>query len=528
LNNAQCGETIELQAGATFAGLYNFPAKNCDDNHWIIVRTSAPDSALPAEGQRMTPCYAGLASLPNRPAYPCPNPQYVLATISYSVPLESSPVVFASGANHYRLLGLEITRPQDGNPIVALVSPATSQSASYLILDRCWIHGTAQDETRRGVELDGTTNAAIVDSYLNDFHCTTASLTCMDSQAIFGGTGNNLSGPWKIQDDFLEAAAESILLGGGPATIVPTDITVSQNHFYKVPQWQPGVPGFVGGFGGYPFIVKNHFEIKNASRVLVEANLFEYCWGGFSQAGYSILVTPRNDRNKQTGVGNLCSVCEGTDVTVRYNKISHVGAGLTVAAVAVKHRGAAAVGRISVHDDVFDDIDANTYRGAGDLALIMNGWPDHVLREVSIQHITGFPSPNLMFISNSLFHPEMSGFTFSNNIVTAGQYPIWPVGKRDDCSKSAVPKTVLTRCFTTFSFASNVVAAASTNYPPDKWPAQNMFPATVADIGFVNFNNGNGGDYHLLPTSPYKGKASDGRDPGADIDAVNAAIQGVD
>jgi hypothetical protein len=47
-------------------------------------------------------------------------------------------------------------------------------------------------------------------------------------------------------------------------------------------------------------------------------------------------------------------------------------------------------------------------------------------------------------------------------------------------------------------------------------------------VGFVNYNNGNGGDYHLQASSPYKGKASDGTDPGADIDAVNAAIQGVE
>ena len=68
LNSANCGDTITLQAGATFTGVFTFPAKTCDDNHWVIVRTSAPDSALPAEGSRLTPCYAGVSSLPGRPA----------------------------------------------------------------------------------------------------------------------------------------------------------------------------------------------------------------------------------------------------------------------------------------------------------------------------------------------------------------------------------------------------------------------------------------------------------------------------
>ena len=46
LNNAHCGDVIQLQAGATFSGKFNLPAKNCDDSHWIVIRTSS-DSALP-------------------------------------------------------------------------------------------------------------------------------------------------------------------------------------------------------------------------------------------------------------------------------------------------------------------------------------------------------------------------------------------------------------------------------------------------------------------------------------------------
>src|SRR5690348_7159830 len=47
LKNAHCGDTLLLQAGATFTGNYYLPAKSCDDSHWIVIRTSAPDSALP-------------------------------------------------------------------------------------------------------------------------------------------------------------------------------------------------------------------------------------------------------------------------------------------------------------------------------------------------------------------------------------------------------------------------------------------------------------------------------------------------
>jgi hypothetical protein len=68
IQKAACGDTIRLQAGAEFAGNFTLPAKRCDDEHWIVLRTSAADTDLPAEGTRLTPCYAGVESLPGRPA----------------------------------------------------------------------------------------------------------------------------------------------------------------------------------------------------------------------------------------------------------------------------------------------------------------------------------------------------------------------------------------------------------------------------------------------------------------------------
>src|ERR1700726_3715415 len=79
LDRASCGDTIQLQAGATFVGHFAIPAKNCDDSHWIIIRTSAPDSALPPEGTRLTPCFAGISSLAGRPPFNCASSANVMA-----------------------------------------------------------------------------------------------------------------------------------------------------------------------------------------------------------------------------------------------------------------------------------------------------------------------------------------------------------------------------------------------------------------------------------------------------------------
>jgi hypothetical protein len=181
----------------------------------------------------------------------------------------SGPVQFAAGANHYRLIGLEITRPV-GTPVVHnLVSVQGGGAADHVVLDRVWLHGTAQDDTVRGVALGGMTNFGVVDSFFSDFHCTATVGACTDAQSVLGGLGSLPMGPYKVVNNFLEASGENILFGGGTATLTPADIEVRRNHFFKPLIWKKGQPGYVGGSSGYPFVVKNHFELKNAQRVLM-------------------------------------------------------------------------------------------------------------------------------------------------------------------------------------------------------------------------------------------------------------------
>ena len=311
LNSAACGDTLLLQAGATFSGTYTFPNKSCDSGHWIIVRTSAADSSLPPEGTRITPCYAGVSSLPGRPALNCKSIKNVMAKIQVSKTGISGPIIFAAGANHYRLLGLEITRTSGGGIVYALASLASGGTANYIVFDRVWMHGTAQDETQKGVSLGGSGELAVVDSYLNDFHCVSVTGTCTDGIAITGGNGDLAMGPYKFDDNFIEASSENILFGGSEATKNPADIEIRYNHFFKPLTWLKGQKGYVGGSNGNPFVVKNLLELKNAQRVLFEGNILEYTWGGFSQSGFAILLTPKN----QSGA---CPLCQVTDITIRY------------------------------------------------------------------------------------------------------------------------------------------------------------------------------------------------------------------
>jgi hypothetical protein len=530
LNAAQCGNTIQLQAGATFTGIFKFPARSCDNNHWIIVRTSSPDTALPAEGQRLTPCYAGVASLPGRPQYTCNNPQNVLAKLVDSGLI--GPVIFQTGANHYRLIGLELTRPTGTRGAVTLISVAPGGTASYIVLDRSWVHGTTQDESRVGFELSGTNNVAVVNSYFNDFHCTAISGTCSEAHAVHGGSGNYQDGTFKIEDNFLEASAQAILFGGAAATTTPTDITIRFNHFFKPWQWMKGNSPFQGGVTGNPFIVRHHLEFKNAIRVLIEDNLLENVWGGFGETGDAILLTPKSQHIKSGG--NVCPICQVTDVTLRYMHIIHASGGIVIA-TALSGNGrngapAMAGARFSIHDVVMDDINRQ-YVGGGWLFSVGNAWPTNPLNTITIDHITGFPDSNggVLLLKNQISNPPMYGFVFTNSLVSAGRYPVWNGGGgATSCAHSDVPLTSLNNCFTSYTFNNNALIAAPAHYPPSAWPTGNLFATNTNSVDFAQYDDSNGGNYQLMPGSPYKNMGSDGLDLGADIAGLNAALAGVE
>ena len=529
LNNAHCGDTIHLQAGATFTGRFTVPAKNCDNNHWIIIRTSSPDSALPAEGQRATPCYAGVASLKGRPQYSCSNPKNVMARVQTQTQGDG-PFEFASGADFYRFTGLEITRPAGTPGSAGLMT--SKGTVDHLVVDRSWLHGALQDETHIGVNLSRMTNVAIVDSYFNDFHCISRTGACVDAHAIGGGTSDTQDGPFKIQDNFLEASGEAVMFGGGPATLTPTDIQILNNHFWKPLEWMQGSPNFIGGPDGNPFVVKNHLELKNAVRVLVEANLMENSWGGFSQTGFGILLTPKNQHTMNGS--NVCPVCQVTDVTIRYVRVSHAGGGIEMATVLSGNGsgGAPALAgtRWSIHDVVLDDL-SSKYVGGGNAFEIMNGWLKNPLNTVTINHVTAFPDPNshMITMGNMVKTAPMYGLVFTNNLIVTGRFPVWNTGGGPaNCAFTDVPITSITNCFTTFKFDHNGLVATPTAFPPSTWPANNMFPATINDVQFMNYSNGNGGNYELHSSSPYRNKATDGRDLGADIVGLNAALANVE
>lgn len=530
LNSAACGDVIELEEGGSFQGPVRLPAKHCDDAHWIVVRTSASSGSLPPEGTRISPCYAGVESLPARPELHCSEVKNVLARIVAAGKGGRGPIELMNGASHYRFIGVEITREAPGVVFHNLVSPEKDAAADHIIFDRVWMHGTAQDETTRGIFLSGTRFMAVVDSYFSDFHCVAYTGTCTDSQAIAGGAGDLPMGIFKIVNNYLEASGENIIFGGAAATMTPTDIEIRHNHFFKPTIWMPGSPGFVGGTSGKPFIVKNLFEIKNAQRVLFEGNVLDYSWGGVGQTGFAIVLTPRNQ------MPNVCPLCRVTDITLRFCKVRHMASGMQIVNAPSGTGGIATAGeRYSIHDLVFEDIDGETYKGFGLFAIVVSQGPQ--LRDVKLDHITAFPPRVALNIGADRDKPLPSNFTLTNSILSAGEREVTSTGGgQKNCAFVAGqlgPEAVLKNCFTSLTFSHNVIIN-----PSKQWPRDNFSSKNESAVGFVNFNHGKDGDYHLCKekgqspscakASPYAHAGTDGKDLGADMDAIEAATRGVE
>src|SRR5437870_3230677 len=294
LNVAQPGDVITLEAGATLTGNYTLPNKI--GTGWIIIRTSASDSSLPPPGTRITPAYATVL-----PKVVSPNSAAAIATVA--------------GAHHYRLIGLEVTigaGVTSNTGVGGLVQLGDSTQTTLdqvphdIILDRVYVHGSPAVQLRRCIALNSA-STAVIDSYISDAHHQTS-----DAQAIAGWNG---PGPFKIVNNYLEGSSENLMFGGGDPAItnlVPSDIEIRGNHFFKSLSWKSDDPSYAGIL----WVVKNIFELKNAQRVLVDGNIFENEWVAADETGFAITFTPRNE-------GGTAPWSVVRDVTFTHNVVRH-------------------------------------------------------------------------------------------------------------------------------------------------------------------------------------------------------------
>ena len=109
-------------------------------------------------------------------------------------------------------------------------------------------------------------------------------------------------------------------------------------------------------------------------------------------------------------------------------------------------------------------------------------------------------------------------FNFNNNII---QYNLYGIA----CSiGTPCPGLPFCNCLPGAVMKGNVIADnqnVSASYPIDKaFPAGNSVVRSYADVGFVDHGRGN---WQLASRSSFRGKASDGKDPGIDFAAFKAS-----
>jgi hypothetical protein len=518
VEHAKCGDTLLLPAGAAF-DLKVLPSKQCDDQHYITVRTDTPDSQLPPEGTRISPAWAGVPSLPGRPpfAQPSGGPAKLLATIVVRRP--EGVVV----GDHIRFIGIEWTA-QD-RIIYRLV---TVEHANHVIFDRNWIHPGEGLELAHGVGMnDGAHTIAVINSYINGLNCIAVAGRCTDATALGGGRGAETVHTLKFYNNFLESAGENILFGGGASTTNPTDIEIRRNHLFRPMLWKEGEPGYVPTASGHPYIVKNNFELKSAIRVLFEANLLENTWGGFSQTGWAILLTPVNQSDR-------CPVCRVNDVTIRFNRIRNVAGVLQLATALSKTGGAAADGgRYSIHDLFADDLHDKDYKGSGPFMILVSWTPP--IHDVQVDHVTAFVTGALLAIVNA--KDKLSNFAITNSVFSVGdrRLPVVTAGGGPEACASRTQalgsEAVLQACFDPYKFEKNLIITAKGTFPKGNFVVGSPEAAGIRDLkGTIARDprlchaKGPG----CSKASPGALAATDGRDVGADIDAVEAAIAGVE
>jgi hypothetical protein len=519
IEDAKCGDTLLLPAGASF-DVKVLPSKKCDDQHYITVRTDTPDSKLPPEGTRISPAWGGIASLPGRPAFAQPSggPAKLLAT------LVTRRAEGVSLGDHFRFIGIEWTTAPDTN----IGRIATAEHSDHIIFDRNWIHSGEGSEVGHGVGItDGSHMIAVINSYISGLYCIARTGKCTDATAVGGGRGDEPISTLKFYNNFLESAGENILFGGSAATIVPTDIEIRRNHLFRPMLWKEGQPGYTPAPSGQPFIVKNNLELKSAIRVLVEANLLENTWGGFSQTGFSILLTPKSQANQ-------CPVCRVNDVTIRYNRIRNVAGVFQIANAFAKTGGAAADGgRYSIHDLVADNLHDADYKGGGSFLMLVSWQPP--VHDIQIDHVTAFVTGGLLSILNP--GAKLANFTLTNSVFSVGdrRQPIASAGGGpQSCasrSQAQGAAAVLDACFDPYKFDKNLIVSERGSFPKG-----NIVVGSPEEAGVRDLKDSVSKDPRLChakgpgcpKASPGTGAASDGRDLGADVNALDAALAGVE
>ena len=135
--------------------------------------------------------------------------------------------------------------------------------------------------------------------------------------------------------------------------------------------------------------------------------------------------------------------------------------------------------------------------------------------------MTAFPKRVLLGVGGPS-PAQVEDIRFTNNLVTAGQFGINPTGSPCNIGGRRDATTMLRNCWKSFEFKNNVIIDGGGGWPPDNFHAKSFEAA-----GLEKLESRGGTVFRLASQSKFKEKGTDGKDVGADLDAINKAVDGV-
>jgi hypothetical protein len=576
--NATCGVRITVEAGTPIPGNFILGPASCGTNQNLLEGSTVgllPAWQYPSKSLAGTPGIATIVGTANSTAALSvadnTNGWYVSALEITLAPTVTGGCV---GNALCSIVGMgEYTStiaalPKNITFDRVLVHPAACLADSYT---------TPCKYATRGIDLNAVGGYCLA--------CTVYGLVepAQDTQAI---AIFNTTGPGMIVMCYLEASGENILFNTEatnytPATEpngipigstgfvtgdiglttfnVPSDYVVKYNHLEKLLAWQTLPAGCVAGTAQPCYDVKNLFEIKYGQRILLDSNVLDttyasgqaeavisncfyagiYACQDFQVTSNLMKHMPQVAALAGNGFPIISSLCGGTG-----QPTCTIEAGI----------------RILWRNNVAIDVSCPTYGGTGGFMQIQN------TRNLTIDHNTTINEQCSNFTQGLDLSDQAPvtniAFTFTNNIeyggffadaaneggaidgvpspLLGGDYLIgdpwpnaYPAGNGSPAATATPP------------YPSGINVLSSTTQPTGQapcnyaayWPKSGTevsksisacWSLDWATVLFTDLTGGNAGTnlpgLVLLATSPLKGKATDGTDPGANITAVTAAV----
>jgi len=477
------GGQIVIPAGSVLTGSLTLPERNFSD--YITIRSDAvmPDIRTRINGE------AGSEDATK------------LVTIRCSTN-NCYPILVDRGAHHIRFIGIkaDISASQTYGLFVInnyLPGDTTANQPHHLIFQHCVMNPPDSAEVTHGFVNNGR-RVSVISSWFGNIRGYDANVG--DAQAIFGSYGEGIH---VYNNTFLEATGENFLYGGAATPIehlVPSEIEFRRCYFDKRLEWRNDLS----------LAVKNLRETKTGRNIYVEGCVFQHEW----DADQSMAIVPKSSNQYDD---TPWAVSE--NIHFENCRISHISGGVNV--LWDKYNQSNNPGGIGAclkpNDISFTNIlfeDLNTDRWGSPGILIRPGEVD----DLEFVHCT-MPDPSYTTIE---FNSRNNyNFVARDNIFGLGGHGI----KDNGVGTIALIEGTANRWTLDRNVLSiNDVRARTPDQYPNTAGNLNSYPASIDAVGYVDYA---GGNYRLAAGSPYKNSASDGTDPGADIDLVEQSTANV-